>query len=65
MPAITDLMDTLDYGPSPESAQPALDWLAAQPAPFGLWIGGTWRGAGAHFPSVNPASGKPLEIGRA
>ena len=60
MPAITDLMDTLDYGPSPESAQPALDWLAAQPSPFGLWIGGVWRDGTTHFPSINPTNGKPL-----
>ncbi len=60
MPAITDIMSTLDYGPSPESAQPALDWLATKQPHFGLWIGGAWREGSAHFASVNPATGQRL-----
>ena len=60
MPAITDLMKTLDYGPSPESAQPALDWLAARQSRFGLWIGGAWREGAAHFASVNPSNAQRL-----
>jgi aldehyde dehydrogenase (NAD+) len=66
MRAITDIMTTMDYGPSPESSQPALDWLAARGARFGSWIGGTWRDGAPHFPSVNPATGKTLaEIAQA
>jgi aldehyde dehydrogenase (NAD+) len=60
MPAITDIMTTMDYGPSPESGQPALDWLARHHSRFGLWIGGKWREGTAHFASVNPATGKEL-----
>ncbi len=57
---IPDIMSTLDYGPSPESAAPALDWLAQHDHRFGLWIGGQWRAGAAHFDSLNPASGKRL-----
>jgi aldehyde dehydrogenase (NAD+) len=60
MPAITDLMSSMDYGPSPESPGPALDWLAARQRRFGLWIGGEWREGAAHFDSVNPATGEDL-----
>ena len=60
MPTIADLMTTLDYGPSPESAAPAREWLAARQHKFGLWIGGEWREAAAHFDSVNPSDGKRL-----
>ena len=60
MPAITDIMTTMDYGPSPESGQPALDWLARHRSRFGLWIGGQWREGAAHFASVNPATGREL-----
>jgi aldehyde dehydrogenase (NAD+) len=60
MPAITDIMSTMDYGPSPESAGPALDWLAKRQQKLGLWIGGQWRDGASHFDTVNPANGKRL-----
>jgi aldehyde dehydrogenase (NAD+) len=60
MPAITDIMSTMEYGPSPESPGPALDWIAAHQQKFSLWIGGEWREGAAHFDSVNPATGKLL-----
>jgi len=63
MPAssdIRDIMSTLDYGPSPESATPALDWLATHEQGFGLWIGGQWRDGSSHFDSLNPSNGQRL-----
>jgi aldehyde dehydrogenase (NAD+) len=60
MPAITDIMNTMDYGPSPESAGPALEWLAKRQQQFGLWIGGQWRAGASHFDTINPASGQRL-----
>ncbi|WP_234413812.1 aldehyde dehydrogenase family protein [Ideonella sp. A 288] len=59
-PSITDLLTTMDYGPSPESAQPALDWLAGHGRRFGHFIGGTWVAGAGHFDSVNPADGQVL-----
>jgi aldehyde dehydrogenase (NAD+) len=54
--------DTLEYGPAPESAAPALDWLAAHGPRLSHWIAGEWRAPseGEYFPSINPATGKPL-----
>lgn len=60
MPSITDIMSTMDYGPSPESAGPALEWLAQRQQTFGLWVGGQWHDGASHFHSVNPANGQQL-----
>ena len=60
MPAVTQIMDSMDYGPSPESPAAALQWLQDQGARFGPWIGGAGVAAASHFDSVNPASGQVL-----
>ncbi|MGH2515689.1 MAG: aldehyde dehydrogenase family protein, partial [Ktedonobacterales bacterium] len=59
---IADLFESMAYGPAPESATPARDWLAAHGPRLGLYIGGNWRApaSGDYFPSVNPATGQPL-----
>ena len=44
MPAITDILETMEYGPAPEAATPALDWIKEH-APFGLFIS-RWRATG-------------------
>ena len=43
MTTIREVFQTLDYGPAPESPQPALDWLARHDRRFGQFIGGEWR----------------------
>ncbi len=54
----------MDYGVAPETAGPADAWLKRHDGKFGLFIGGAWRPAAAHFASVNPATGKTLaEVG--
>jgi aldehyde dehydrogenase (NAD+) len=61
MPAITEILQTMEYGPAPEAAAPGLAWLKEH-SPFGLFIGGEWvppRG-GQYFDSQNPATNKPL-----
>jgi aldehyde dehydrogenase (NAD+) len=60
MPSIPDLLATMEYGPSPESADAALQWLSAQHKRFGLYIDGQWHAAGAVFETRNPATGKVL-----
>ena len=64
MPTITQLLDTMDYGPSPESLQPAQDWLVQHEAGFGLFINNQFTPAHDVFVSFNPANsaanGKPL-----
>ena len=61
MPAITEILQTMEYGPAPEAAAPGLAWLKEH-SPFGLFIGGEWvpPGGGQHFESQNPATNKPL-----
>ena len=60
MSRITDILDTMDYGPSPESPEQALAWLKQRGSKFGHYIAGDWvRGAG-HFESLNPANGQML-----
>jgi aldehyde dehydrogenase (NAD+) len=50
----------MDYGPAPESADAALQWLSAQHKRFGLFINGQWSPASSHFETRNPATGKSL-----
>ena len=60
MNKITQIFETLEYGPAPESAQPAMDWLASHGGRFGHYIDGKWTTVGATFPTTNPATNKPL-----
>jgi aldehyde dehydrogenase (NAD+) len=65
---VAELMDTLPYGPAPEAAKPALDWLEAHQSKFQLYIGGKWcaPSSQAWFDSINPASSQKLaEIAQA
>ncbi len=59
---ILDIYETMEYGPAPESAGPALDWITKHAGEFGLFIGGRWvQGtAGETFASMDPASGAEL-----
>ena len=62
MPKLSEIFDTLDYGPAPESADRAQAWLEEHGRTFGLFIDGEWvNGAGAElFQTVNPANGASL-----
>jgi aldehyde dehydrogenase (NAD+) len=57
---IATILDTMEYGPAPEAAGPALDWLAQHNHAFGLFIDGGWVETPGRFDSVNPATGKTL-----
>ncbi|CAN5701007.1 aldehyde dehydrogenase family protein [soil metagenome] len=59
---VAEVFETLEYGPAPESAGPANDWLDAHTRRFGLFIDGTWRepAAGEYFETQNPANGRAL-----
>nr|HET6902645.1 aldehyde dehydrogenase family protein [Ktedonobacteraceae bacterium] len=58
---VMDIFETMEYGPAPEAATPALDWLK-QHQPFGLFINNQWvkPASGQYIDSINPATGKPL-----
>jgi aldehyde dehydrogenase (NAD+) len=59
---LAEILDTLSYGPAPEAARPALDWIAAHQARFQLFIDGEWRDPSSHewFDSINPATAQTL-----
>ncbi|HUO51183.1 MAG TPA: aldehyde dehydrogenase family protein, partial [Gemmatimonadaceae bacterium] len=59
---VAEIFETMSYGPAPESAKPALDWIAAHGGAFGHFIGGKFTATkGAKlFETVDPATGRPL-----
>jgi aldehyde dehydrogenase (NAD+) len=60
MGKISDILRTMEYGPSPESNDHVVAWLAAHKEGFGHFIGGGFTKPGALFEVANPASGKLL-----
>jgi aldehyde dehydrogenase (NAD+) len=60
--SIAEIFDTMEYGPAPESASPALRWLEERGGTTQLFIGGEWREPrdGEYFDTHNPATNKPL-----
>ena len=60
MPTIKEILNTMDYGPAPESTKEALAWLDQRGRRFGLFIDNAWSEAGATFATNNPADGSEL-----
>ncbi len=60
MPTVTDILATMDDGPSPESDAPAQAWLSRHGRRFGHFIGGRWVRGTKPFDTLNPATGQPL-----
>jgi len=60
--AIADTFETMAYGPAPESDAEARRWLDAHAPALDLYIGGGYAPPrdGAHFETVNPATGQTL-----
>ena len=40
MTTVSEIFETMAYGPAPESDKPALEWIARQNGAFGLFLGG-------------------------
>ncbi|MFT5637502.1 MAG: aldehyde dehydrogenase (NAD+) [Paracoccaceae bacterium] len=58
---VSEIFETMDYGPAPEGAAQAMEWLESHNHNFGLFIGGGFvDGAGGSFPTTNPATGEVL-----
>ena len=59
---ITDIYETMEYSPAPESPDLALEWLKDRKAKFGLFINGKWykSKSGKVFGTNNPATGEKL-----
>ncbi len=58
---VMEIFETMDYGPAPEAAAPALAWLKERQT-FGLFINNQWvkPASGQYLDSINPSTGKPL-----
>ncbi|GAC1350222.1 MAG: aldehyde dehydrogenase family protein [Ktedonobacteraceae bacterium] len=58
---VMHIFETMEYGPAPEAAAPALAWLKER-QPFGLFINNQWvkPASGQYLDSINPATAKPL-----
>ncbi len=60
LPAVTDILQGLDYGPSPESPAAALAWLDSRQRRFGHFIAGRRVPGKECFDVLNPATGACL-----
>ena len=60
MPTIKEILQTMDYGPAPESTKEAQAWLEAHGRRFGQFVDGAWTDANETFGSFNPADGSEL-----
>ncbi|MHA7885859.1 aldehyde dehydrogenase family protein [Roseicyclus sp.] len=54
------IFDSMDYGPAPESAAEALEWIATRGPAFGHFIDGGFTRPGETFATRNPATGAEL-----
>ena len=59
---VKEIFETMDYGPAPESAVSATNWLERHQRTFDLFIGGKWvePESDERFETVNPATAQPL-----
>jgi len=57
-----EIFETMGYGPAPEGAEPAMEWLDARGRRFGLFVNGAWThpSDAERFDTLNPATGAPL-----
>ena len=61
MPQVRDILDTMDYGPSPEASDVVRAWLAAHEGGFGHFIDGDFTAPGDDtFEVSNPATDEVL-----
>jgi hypothetical protein len=59
---ITEIFETMSYGPAPESPDPVYAWLEARGGRFDLFINDEWTPplTGEYVESTNPATGEVL-----
>src|SRR5918996_1834418 len=59
---IAEIFETMEYGPAPESADPAQAWLEARDREILPFIDGEFLQpeSGEFFDTVNPGNGKPI-----
>ena len=59
MPSVSEILETMEYGPAPEASGEVEKWLKARGS-FGHFIGGSFTKPGKGFATANPATGKAL-----
>ncbi len=59
MPSVTEILETMDYGPAPEASGEVMAWLEARGC-FGHYIDGGFVAGDRTFASLNPATGETL-----
>ncbi len=59
---VKDILETLEWGPAPESDKFAREWLDNHGPDFGMYINGAWvkSQSGDNFETINPATGEVL-----
>ncbi|MDZ4259620.1 MAG: aldehyde dehydrogenase family protein, partial [Gemmatimonadales bacterium] len=62
MTTVREAFDTLAWGPAPESAQQAREWLDAHGRRFGHYLGGRWTEPDENFIVSDPATGGELAL---
>ncbi len=60
MPTVTEVLNSMDYGPAPESNTIVKDWLAQHAAGFGHYINGAFTKPKNLFDVFNPASAEKI-----
>ncbi len=62
MTAVAEIFETMEYGPAPESRDPARAWLDAHGGEFPLFIDGAWVAprSGQYLETRSPATNAPL-----
>ena len=60
MTSVREIFETMEYGPAPESAKPAQEWLDRHGGRFGHFINGRFTKPSATFEVMNPATGKRI-----
>ncbi len=57
---VSEIFETMAYGPAPESDKPAVAWLEKYRASFGHYVNGDWTKPKSQFDVINPATGKVI-----
>ncbi len=60
MTTVRDAFESMAWGPAPESATTALEWLDQHQRRFGQFIDGQWTAPSDTFAVINPATGEEL-----
>ncbi len=62
MTKVAEILTTMEYGPAPESAKLANQWLDAHSRAFGMYIGGQWTAPTPErmIDVINPATAKRI-----